>query len=418
MTHEILTSLRSYLIDRNFKVADLMDVEKIRQDFSLARDVIYLDNASTSLSPGSVVEAMVEYENHYRANVGRGVHRLSQISGQLYWDAHERVNSFIGGQDGIPVFVRNCTEAINMVARGLTFHKGDEIISTVTDHHSNLLPWYALREKGVTLKIVTPSGDPMAGITADDIASEITRNTRLVTVSHASNVLGTIHPVREIAVVAHEHDALCLVDGAQSVPHIRTDVKDIGCDFLSFSGHKMLAPTGTGVLWMRDESIEPLYLGGGMIEEVTTDGYRLSSGYQKYEAGTPNIVGSIGLRAAVKYLDLIGMDTVRSHEAVLTSRLIAGLSSVEGVRIIGPPAGPDRIGVVSFTVEGMHPHDVAHILDDQYSIIVRSGHHCCMPLMHHLGLTDGTVRASPYVYNTEEEIQSLVTAVREIVEGV
>lgn len=395
-----------------------MDIEKIRQDFPLTGDVIYLDNASTSLSPGSVVEAMVEYENHYRANVGRGVHRLSQIAGQLYWDAHETVNAFIGGQDGIPVFVRNCTEAINMVARGLTFQKGDEIITTVTDHHSNLLPWYALREQGITLKVIAPTGDPTAGITVDDVACEITRNTRLVAVSHASNVLGTVHPVKEITALAHEHEALCLVDAAQSVPHIKTNVKDIGCDYLCFSGHKMLGPTGTGVLWMREESIEPLFLGGGMIEEVTADGYRPSSGYQKYEAGTPNIAGSLGLRAAVKYLDRIGMDTIRLHEAELTSRLIAGLSSVEGVQIIGPPPGPNRIGVVSFTVEGMHPHDVAHILDDQYSIIVRSGHHCCMPLMHYLGLIDGTVRASMYLYNTAGEIDCLVESVRAIIGGV
>ncbi len=394
-----------------------MNIDRIRQEIPLTREVIYLDNASTSLSPQPVIDAMVEYETHYRANVGRGVHRLSQIAGQLYWDAHETVNRFIGGEGGTPVFVRNCTEAINMVSHGLIFRPGDEIITTVTDHHSNLLPWYALREKGVIVKVIAPS-TPTAGITTDDVSSAITRNTRLVAVSHASNVLGSVHPVKEIAEIAHDHNALSLVDGAQSVPHMKTDVKDIGCDYLCFSGHKMLGPTGTGILWMAEDTLEPLLLGGGMIDDVTTDGYLVASGYSKYEAGTPNISGALGLRAAVKYLNAIGMNEIEAHERVLTGTLLSGLSGIEGVSIIGPPEGENRIGVVSFIVEGLHPHEVAHILDDQDTVIVRSGHHCCMPLMQYLGLPDGTVRASLYIYNTEEEIQTLVEGVREIVEGV
>jgi len=394
-----------------------MNIDRIRQEIPLTEEVIYLDNASTSLSPQPVIDAMVEYETHYRANVGRGVHRLSQIAGQLYWDAHETINSFIGGEGGTPVFVRNCTEAINMVSHGLTFRPGDEIITTVTDHHSNLLPWYALREKGVSVKVINPA-TPTAGITTDDVSSAITKKTRLVAVSHASNVLGSVHPVKEIAEIAHDHDSLCLVDGAQSVPHMKTDVHDIGCDYLCFSGHKMLGPTGTGVLWMAEDTLEPLLLGGGMIDEVTTDGYLVASGYSKYEAGTPNIAGALGLRAAVKYLNAIGMNEIEAHERILTGTLLSGLSGIEGVRIIGPPEGVSRIGVVSFLVEGLHPHEVAHILDDQYSVIVRSGHHCCMPLMQHLGLPDGTIRASLYLYNTEEEIRTLVEGVREIVEGV
>ena len=196
-----------------------MDTDQIRQDFPLTDEVIYLDNASTSLSPGQVLDAMYEYEIHYRANVGRGVHRLSQIAGQLYWDAHETVNGFINGKGGISVFVRNCTEAINMVARGLRFNSGDEIITTVSDHHSNLLPWYALKEQGVRVKVIAPSGDPMLTyVSADDVYEVITPKTRLVAISHASNVLGTISPVREIASVAHDAGALCLVDGAQSRP--------------------------------------------------------------------------------------------------------------------------------------------------------------------------------------------------------
>lgn len=396
-----------------------MDIDQIRKDIPLTDEVMYLDNASTSLSPMQVLDAMFEYETHYRANVGRGVHRLSQITGQLYWDAHKTVNTFINGKDGTPVFVRNCTEAINMVARGIRFDSGDEIITTISDHHSNLLPWYALRNHGVHVKIITPSKDPMlSSVTAEDVSDAISPRTRLVAVSHASNVLGTISPVQEIASVAHDAGALCLVDGAQSVPHLKTDVKEMGCDFLCFSGHKMLGPTGTGVLWMSSESIEPLLYGGGMIEEVTIDGFSPSSGYQKYEAGTPNIAGALGLRAAIKYLNRIGINDIWNHEAILTGKLIAGLSDIEGVKIVGPPAGENRIGVVSFTDDVMHPHDIAHLLDDQYSIIVRSGHHCCMPLMQHLGLTDGTVRASLYLYNTIEEIQTLINGVQEITQGV
>lgn len=395
-----------------------MDLEGLKEDFPLTSEVIYLDNAATSLSPRPVIDAMVEYETHYRANVGRGVHRLSQIAGQLYWDAHETVNRFIGGQSGTPVFVRNCTEAINLVARGLSWNPGDEIITTVTDHHSNLLPWFALRNQGVSVKVVSPSGDPCHGVTPDDIATAISDKTRLVAVSHASNVLGTVLPVSEIAQLAHDAGALCLVDGAQSVPHMKVRVQEIGCDFLCFSGHKMLGPTGTGVLWMASEDIEPLVLGGGMVEEVSTDGYRLSPGYQKFEAGTPNIAGALGLRVAVRYLESLGMDLLERHEAMLTQDLVDGLSEIDGVRIIGPPPGKNRIGVVSFTVDGLHPHQVAHLLDDQYSIIVRSGHHCCMPLMNHLNLPDGTVRVSLYVYNTREEVAALVQGVREIIEGV
>ncbi|MDD1729643.1 MAG: cysteine desulfurase [Methanospirillum sp.] len=396
-----------------------MDIEQIRQDIPLTDEFIYLDNASTSLSPRQVLDAMYEYETHYRANVGRGVHRLSQITGQLYWDAHETVNSFINGKDGTPVFVRNCTEAINMVARGLTFETGDEIITTVSDHHSNLLPWFTLRKQGVRVNVIAPSEDPAhASVTAEDVSDAIHHNTRLVAISQASNVLGTISPVREISAVAHESGALCLVDGAQSVPHMKTDVKEMGCDFLCFSGHKMLGPTGTGVLWMQDESIEPLLVGGGMIEEVTIDGYSPASGYQKYEAGTPHIAGALGLRAAITYLNQIGVEEIERHEALLAGELIKGLSDIEEVSIIGPPAGKNRIGVVSFMVEGMHPHDIAHLLDDQYSVMVRSGNHCCMPLMQHLGLKDGTVRASLYLYNTQEEIQTLISGVREIIEGI
>lgn len=392
-----------------------MDHDRIRQDFPLVSDLIYLDNAATSLSPMAVIEAMNEYDLLYRANVGRGVHRLSQIATQLYWDAHETLNSFVGGKDGIPVLVKNCTEAINTVAYGLSFSPGDRIVTTITEHHSNLLPWMALRDCGVSLEIVKPSNGMT--VSADDISEAVDSDTKLVTVSQASNVLGSTLPVREISDIAHDAGALCLVDGSQSVPHMDVDVSRIGCDFLCFSGHKMLGPTGTGVLWMREECLEPWALGGGMIQEVTEEGFIPEHGYARYEAGTPHVSGALGLRAAVRYLQDIGMEEIRSHEETLTGKLIDGLSGINDVKIIGPPAGKERIGVVSFNLEGFHPHEVAHILDDEYGIIVRSGHHCCMPLMQYLEIPDGTVRASLYLYNTEDEVKTLIGAMEDLAEG-
>ena len=242
----------------------------------------------------------------------------------------------------------------------------------------------------------------------------ISPSTRLVAVTHASNVLGVVTPVMEIARICHEHGALLLIDGAQSVPHMPVDISRIGCDFFAFSGHKMLGPTGTGVLWMKNADCEPFIVGGGMVETVTDTGFTTAEGYQKYEAGTPNIAGGIGLGAAVDYLTTIGMETIRDHEERLTARLIHGLGQVKGVRVFAPGRSADRIGVVSFTVENLHPHEVAQQLDESADILVRSGHHCCQPLMERLGLPEGTVRASLGLYNTEEEVDMLVATIEEM----
>jgi cysteine desulfurase/selenocysteine lyase len=394
---------------------DTFDAEQVRRDFPILSELIYFDNAATSFSPEPVVQAAVEFEHQYRANVGRGVHRLTRIASQRYWHAHEKVAQFIGGQKGVTVFTKNTTEAINMVAQGLLWKQGDRVITTVIEHHSNLLPWRNLTKQGVGVDIISIAPDYSLDLGA--LERSITDTTRLVAVTHASNVLGVIIPVETIAKICHEHGALLLVDGAQAVPHMPVDVAQLGCDFYAFSGHKMLGPTGTGVLWMKEPVIEPSMLGGGMVETVTNDGYTAAEGYQKYEAGTPNISGGIGLGVAADYLTAIGMDRIRIHEERITTRLIDGLRKIDRVRVYAPEKEEFRIGVVSFTIEGLHPHEVAQQLDEGSDIMVRSGHHCCQPLMDYLGLTDGTVRASLALYNIEQEVDLLIAAVDEIVQG-
>jgi cysteine desulfurase/selenocysteine lyase len=385
----------------------------IRKDFPLLSEVCYLDSAATSLSPEPVLQEMLGYERMYRANAGRGVHRLAQQASRKYRDAHDKVRNFIHARDGELVFTRNSTEAINTVASGLPWAEGDQVITTLLEHHSNLLPWMRLRDRqGIDLRLLTPAQDG----TLDPAALEavITKKTRLVAITHASNVLGNVVPVREFAKICHDYGALLLADGSQSVPHIPVDVERLGCDYLCFSGHKMLGPTGTGVLFMKTPDLEPLLVGGGSIEQVTAAGYTLTGGYERYEAGTPNIAGAIGLGRAVGYLEALGMDEIQRHEQELTRRILAGLAGIRNVEVSGPGLAGDRIGVISFTIQGLNPHDVAVMLDGEADIMVRSGHHCCMPLMQHLGLEDGTVRASLHCYNTIEDADLLVDAVRKI----
>ncbi len=387
-------------------------VAAIRKDFPILGDLIYLDNAATSFSPEPVIEAMVEFEHNYRANVGRGVHRLTQIASQRYWHAHEKVAEFIGGKNGTCVFTKNTTEGINMVAHGVAWTRGDRVITTILEHHSNLLPWRALDARGVEVDILGLGAD--YSLDLDALGEMITPATRLVTVTHASNVLGVVTPVREIAKCCHDHGARLLVDGAQTVPHMPVDVVSLGCDYFAFSGHKMCGPTGTGVLWMKDADLEPFILGGGMVETVTGTGFTPAEGYQKYEAGTPNIAGGIGLGVAAGYLAAIGMDKIQRHEEMLTTRLINGLARNGKIHVYAPRRSGSRIGVVSFTVDGFHPHEVAQQLDETADILVRSGHHCCQPLMELLGLKDGTVRASLALYNTAEEIDMLIATLEEL----
>ena len=302
-----------------------MTIKDCKADFPITRDLIYLDSAATSLTPKPVVQAMVEYDLRYRANVGRGVHRLAAVATHLYRDARDAVRSFIGGEGGTLAMTRNTTEAVGTVVNGLTWQKGDRVVTTLLEHHSNLLPWLRLREQGVAVEVVRP--DAGGSLDLADLEAAVRDETRLVAVTHASNVLGTVLPVREIAGICRDRGARLLVDGAQSAPHLPVDVAAIGCDYFCFSGHKMLGPTGTGGLWMREPDLEPLFVGGGSIESATADGYTLAPGEERYEAGTPPIAGTIGLARAAGYLRGIGMEEVRRHEERLSARLIDGLAA-------------------------------------------------------------------------------------------
>ena len=392
-----------------------MNFAEIKTDFPILNDIIYMDSASTSLTPEPVLNVVLKYYREYNANVGRGVHRLSQIASQKYKDAHRKVADFIGANEEEVIFTKNTTEAINTVASGLKWKTGDKVVTTLLEHHSNFLPWLRLKSFGVALDIVKP--DKNGKFNVSDFEEAIDDKTRLVAVTHVSNVLGTITPIKEISATCKRKNTLLLVDGAQSVPHIHVDVKELGCDFLCFSGHKMLGPTGTGVLWMKEDlfdELEPLTFGGGMIEDVSFDDYELTSGYERFEAGTPNIAGGIGLGRAIDYLKKIGMDKIKDHEVKLTERLLEGLLDIRRVEIYGSLNSKERMGVVSFNIKGLNPHDVALMLDEASNIMVRSGHHCCMPMMKYFGLKEGTVRVSFYLYNTEEEVDTFLETVKEI----
>lgn len=388
-----------------------MNLDKIRSDFPVLKDVIYMDSASTSLTPQPVLDFMLDYYLQYNANVGRGVHRLSQMAQQRYSDAHKKVAGFIGAEEGDLIFTRNTTESINMVAQGLNWQPNNKIVTTLAEHHSNFLPWLRLRKQGIPLELIKPRQDGSFEIS--DFERAIDPRTRLVALAHVSNVLGTKLPIEEIAQICQEEGALLLVDAAQSVPHIPLHVKKLGCDFLCFSGHKMLGPKGTGVLWTR-QKLQPLLVGGGMVEDVSANGFEPKGGYEGFEAGTPNISGGIGLGKAVDYLVEVGMQDIADHEARLAGRFVDGLEGIKGVEVYGPGNSRDRSGIVSFNVEGLMPHDVALMLDQVANIMVRSGHHCCIPLMKHMGLADGTVRASLYLYNTTEEVDLLLETVEEM----
>ena len=391
-------------------------LDAARNDFIMLSDLVYLDSAATSLSPESVIAAMIEYEHFYRANVGRGVHRLSQIATQRYWHAHEKVAQFIKGSSGTTVFTKNCTEAITTVAHGLDWKPGDHIITTIFEHHSNILPWKQLEKAGIRIDIIGMT--PEFLLDMDALSRAFTTHTKLVSVCHVSNVFGSILPVEKIAALCKRYNALFLVDGSQSVPHLPIDVQQLGCDFLCFSGHKMLGPTGTGVLWIREgiPPLNPLMVGGGTVEHLSHAGYTLLSSYERYEAGTPNISGGIGLGAAVDYLNVLGIENVREHEQKLSEFLIDGLKRIPGVTVYAPSDLTQHTSVVSFSVEGFDPHEVAQYLDEEADIMVRSGHHCCMPVMEYLGIS-GTVRASIHLYSSLSDIQALLTGVKELVRG-
>jgi len=397
----------------------LFDAEQVRKDFPiLEKGVIYLDSAASSLTPEQVVLKEMEYYRNYRANVERGVHRFSQKASEEYEGAHEKVAHFIGapGPENVAM-LRNTTEGINLVANSLDWGKKDKIVTTVIEHHSNFITWLRVGKRyGTKVEVVRPSVEGVFDL--GDFEKAVDDRTKLVAVTHVSNVLGCIVPIKEICEIAHDHGALMLVDGAQGVPHIRTDVGDSKVDFLAFSGHKMLGPTGSGGLYIAEAelaSTEPLCIGGGTIAAVSIDDYVLTVPPMRFEAGTPAIAQVIGLGEACSYLERVGMENVEAWDLKLANRLINGLAEIDGVEVYGPMDPRQRVGLATFNIRDMSPHDVALTLDQEYSIAVRSGHHCALPLMKELfKLNEGNARASTYIYNTLGEIDALIAAVEEI----
>jgi len=402
--------------------AETLSISEIRKDFPILKTgIIYLDSTASSLTPEPVLSKILEFYREYRANVDRGIYRLSQKASEEYENSRSKVAELINAKSPSEiVMTRNTTEGINLVARGLSWEKGDKIVTSVLEHHSNFIVWLRVRDsQGAKVEVVMPRKPMVKGLLyPEDFEKAIDDKTRLVAVTHVSNVLGSIVPVKEIVEVAHEHDAMVLIDGAQSVPHMKVDVQKIGCDFLAFSGHKMCAPTGSGVLYMREEiqkEVEPLLIGGGTIKDVDVDGYTLEKGPGRYEAGTPDIAAAIGLSAAVDYLQKIGMDKIERNERLLTKKMYDSLTTIPKVEVYGPEP-KHRVAIVPFNVADVNSHDVALTLDVSANIMVRSGHHCAQPLLKNVIHRAGTVRASAYFYNTLDEIEKLASAVKEIAE--
>jgi cysteine desulfurase/selenocysteine lyase len=394
------------------------DVEEIRRDFPIldrrieGKKLVYLDNAATSQKPQQVLDALTEYYEEHNANIHRGVHRLAAEATAAYEEARQKVARFLGAPDarGL-IFTRGTTEAINLVAHAWgrrSLREGDEVVLTEAEHHSNLVPWQlAARATGAKLRFVPILEDGTLDVKAAETL--IGPRTRLVGCIHASNVLATINPVERLAELAREADALMLVDGAQSAPHLPVSVEALGCDFYACSGHKMLGPTGVGVLWGKPEILEEMdpFLGGGeMIREVHLDHSTWNDLPYKFEAGTMNVAQAVGLGAAVDYLDELGMQNVREHERRLGEYAYRRLAEIEGITIYGPEK--DRTGLVSFSLPDVHPHDLSQLLDEE-GVAIRSGHHCAQPLMRRLGVV-ATSRASFYLYNTEGEVDAMVEA--------
>ena len=401
------------------------DLAEIRADFPILAEehhdgvpLVFLDSAASSQKPQAVIEAIADYYGHTHANVHRGIHKLSEAATAAFEDARRKVRRFINAESRREIiFTRNTTESINLVAQSWgrsQLKPGDVVISTVLEHHSNIVPWQILAEEiGFTLRFL-----PIREQGQLDLAEyeRILREerVRLVTVAHVSNVLGTVNPIAAMAEKAHDSGALILVDGAQSVPHMPVDVRALNVDFYAFSGHKMLGPTGVGVLYGKRDLLQamPPWMGGGdMISHVSLDGSSWNELPYKFEAGTPAIAPVIGLGAAVQYLQELGMEWVHAYEQQLTAYALERLSEVPQLELFGPSAAKEKGGVAAFRLADHHPHDVAQLLDAQ-GIAVRAGHHCAQPLHHHLGV-QSTTRASFYIYNTEEEIDALVAGLYE-----
>jgi len=401
------------------------NINKVREDFPIlsreiyGKSLVYLDNAATTQKPLCVLDAMREEYLNVNANVHRGVHYLSQQATDLHEAAREKVRQFIHAQKTEEiVFTRGTTEAINLVASSFCesqMKEGDEVLVTEMEHHSNIVPWQLQAQKrGIVVRHL-PITDDGRLVSCDDIATYLTERTKLLSIAHVSNVLGTINPVADIIKIAHERGIPVLVDGAQSAPHLKIDVQAMDCDFFAFSGHKMYGPTGIGVLYGKEKWLEklPPYQGGGeMIDKVTWERTTFERLPFKFEAGTPDYVATHGLAQAIDYINAIGLDAIEAHEQALTRYCMEQLQTIDGMKIYGPQSSIAKDAVVSFNVGNIHHLDLGTLLD-RLGIAVRTGHHCAQPLMERLGI-QGTVRASFALYNTKEEIDALVAGIRRV----
>jgi cysteine desulfurase/selenocysteine lyase len=398
------------------ELLDAVELEEIRDDFPIlqqrvhGKPLIYFDNAATTQKPWAVINALNDYYLRYNANVHRGIHALAERATKEYERARDRIARFINAPARETViFTRGATESMNLVAYSWALNNlrpGDEILITWMEHHANIVPWYQVAaQTGAVIKRMELAPDGTL------VIPEIAPRTKLVAVTHASNVLGTINPIRQLADAAHKVGALLLVDGAQSTPHMAINVQTMDCDFFVFSGHKLCGPTGSGVLFGKKHLLEamPPFMGGGeMIREVTADSFTCNELPYKFEAGTPNIAESIGLGVAVEYLEKIGLDKIRHHEIEITQYAMDRMSEFPEIIIYGPRDATKRSGLVAFTLGDVHPHDMATFLD-QDGIAIRAGHHCAMPLHRKLGLA-ATTRASFYLYNTREEVDEFIAS--------
>ena len=397
-----------------------MDAKEIRQYFPIlhqevnSHPLVYFDNGATSQKPIQVIEAVDNYYKKYNSNVHRGVHTLGSLATDAYEGAREKVRAFINAREEAEVvFTRGTTSAVNTVAYGYArqvLKPGDEIVTTIAEHHANFIPWQqAAKATGATFKFIPLAED--GTVTLDAVRQTVTNNTKIVAIRHVSNVLGDTVPIKEIARIAHEHGALLFVDGAQGAPHKKIDVQDLDCDFYAFSGHKMLGPTGIGVLYGKREvleRVEPMEFGGEMIDYVDLYDSTWRELPWKFEGGTPIIAGAIGLAAAIDFLLEIGLEEIERHEKKLMAYALEQMREIEGIRIYGPQQ--DRSGLITFNLDQVHAHDLSTVLDS-YGIAIRAGHHCAQPLMRWLKVP-ATARASFYIYNTEEEIDALVDGLK------
>jgi cysteine desulfurase/selenocysteine lyase len=397
-----------------------MKAEDFRQDFPIFKgnDYIYFDNAATSQRPQAVIDAVADFYQKSNANPLRGLYDWSVDATERYEHARSTVAKFIGAKESCEiVFTRNTTESMNLIAYSYGLKnvgKDDEIVISVMEHHSNILPWQMVcRQTGAKLVWLEP--DEEGVITEDEYKSKITDKAKIVSIGHVSNVLGVTNPVKEIAAYAHDKGAVVVVDGAQSVPHMKVDVNEIGADFLAFSGHKLMAPMGIGVLYGKKELLEamdPFLTGGEMIEYVTRDSATWAELPHKFEAGTVNAADAVGLEAAINYIESVGFDFIKEQEHKLTRLLMDGMSELSYIKVYGSKDPKKHCGIVTFTMDGVHPHDISSVLNEDH-VCVRAGHHCAQPLMQFLKV-GSTARASLYFYNTEEEVKRFL----EVLKGV